>query len=196
MCSAKTLESKINGAIDFYKRDACHKFSCPDELLASYATPCACTRGASGKKDPKDIISLNSVSSATLNSGVLQSIVDTILYPMHVSFGGDIINCGLAFMLLIMIILKVSCAQFRTLSTFCALSIRLSCCYILHKVSVFTFFLTALFWDTLCATFNIITHPPENISRIIRRSKVPANVKLSHYPSRWMILSAIMLSRS
>ena len=33
--------------------------------------------------------------------------VDTVLYPTHVSFGGDILNSGLAFMLLLMIMTSI-----------------------------------------------------------------------------------------
>ena len=50
LCSAKTLDSKINGTLDSYERDTYHEFSCSDKPLVSYATPCACTHGTSGKK--------------------------------------------------------------------------------------------------------------------------------------------------
>ena len=147
--SAKTLRHKTMDISHSYERNASTEFSSSDEPLGFGTCLDACTSGTLQEKDPKDICactlrtsggqdspdiisSPDSISSATLDQleppssfSSKQFNVDTILYPIHVSFGGDIINCGLAFMLLLMIILKILCAKFRTFSTFCALSISL-----------------------------------------------------------------------
>ena len=118
------------------------------------------------------------------------------MYPTHVSFGGDILNSGLAFMLLLMIMTSILFAQLRILGKYSALSMHLSGSFFFHHLSVTIFFLTALFWDTIHALCEIISLPPEAYSRKLRRTKFKGKHKLFHFPRRWVILSAIMVNGS
>ena len=70
--------------------------------------------------------------------------VDTLLYRIYVSLGGDILNSGLAVMLLLMNITTILVAQLSNVGKYCALSIHLLESFFFHHLSVTVFFLTTI----------------------------------------------------
>ena len=109
----------------------------------------------------------SSVSSQRIHSTISSSqlTIDIILYPTHVSFGGDKINSGLAFVLLLMITTTIVPTKFRILGNYCDLSLTLLISAFLYHFSVTIFLLNAHFWDALYAIYEIMPHPPELQSR-------------------------------
>ena len=120
--------------------------------------------------------------------------LDTILYPTHVSFDGDILNSGLAFVLLLMIIISIILAQLLNLGEYCDLSMHLLDSLFLHHFSATLFFLTAMSWDTIHAICAIISQPLERQSSKLRKNKIKGRHTLFHFPRRWIILSDIMIN--
>ena len=80
---------------------------------------------------PKTVFSADSKISLTpflsdLQAQISSSVtIDTFLYPTHVSFGGDIFNVALAFMLLSVIVVHIIISTFTSMATKCALLLKM-----------------------------------------------------------------------
>lgn len=127
----------------------------------------------------------------------IQYTIDTILYPKHVSFGGDIINSGTDF--------YTTCGDYLSnylpyhlwfVKEMLFTPLPASHIYIVVSlVGIFSF--AVIFWRTLYSLIQTTHLPPGYQCRQSRQSKLPQNNRvLRFYPFKWLIRSVIIISCS
>ena len=109
----------------------------------------------------------------------------TILYHFFF-FGGDILNTGLAFMLILVIITQIILSKLLKAARLCALPLAFISKIMPFALLVIIVTTTIILWDIIDATCEILKHPPEPFPRHICHSKkILGFQKLNHYNKRW-----------
>ena len=75
----------------------------------------------------------------------------------------------------------------------CRIFISLVVQFLSKQISVGVIIFTAIVWDTIYSSIQIMSHPPEYESRRSKRSKLSSNLRLRFYPSKWLLLSTVMI---